>query len=72
MGRCLNTSLTTLFSLLALMLFVGATIENFVVVLLIGVIAGTYDSVCIAPNLLVVWQKKEWGRFIGRKAKATA
>jgi preprotein translocase subunit SecF len=71
-GRCLNTSMTTIFSLLALMFFVGATIENFVVVLLIGIIAGTYDSLCVAPNLLVVWQNHEWGRFIGRKTKAIA
>jgi len=72
MGRCLNTSFATGLGLLVLLLIVGPTIENFVVVLLIGLIAGTFDSICIAPNLLVLWQNHEWGRLIGMKAKASA
>ncbi len=64
LGRSINTSLTTLIVVLALLLFVGASIQNFVVVLIIGIIAGTFSSVCIAPTLLVVWDKGEWGRFI--------
>jgi preprotein translocase subunit SecF len=63
-SRSLNTSLTTLIVVLALLLFVGASIQNFAVVLLIGIIAGTYSSLCIAPTLLVVWEKGEWGRFL--------
>ena len=66
LGRSLNTSLTTLVVILALLLFVGATIQNFVVVLIIGVIAGTFSSICIAPSLLVVWDNNEWGRFVPR------
>ncbi len=61
--RSLNTSLTTLIVVLALLFFVGVSIQNFVVVLVIGIIAGTFSSVCIAPSLLVVWDKGEWGRF---------
>ena len=64
LGRSLNTSLTTLLVVLALLFFVGASIQNFAVVLLIGIIAGTYSSLCIAPQLLVVWEKREWGRFL--------
>ena len=64
LSRSLNTSLTTLVVVLALFLFVGASIQNFAVVLLIGIIAGTFSSICIAPTLLVVWEKGEWGRFI--------
>jgi len=64
MSRSLNTSLTTLFMVLALLLFVGSAIQNFAIVLLVGIIAGTYSSLFIAPSLLVVWQKREWGRFI--------
>jgi preprotein translocase subunit SecF len=60
LGRCLNTALTTLFVLLALFLFGGATIQYFVLVLLFGVIIGTYSSVCISSQLLVVWEKREW------------
>jgi len=64
LGRSINTSLTTLFVVLALLFFVGVSIQNFAVVLLIGVIAGTFSSVCIAPTMLVIWEKKEWGRLI--------
>ena len=64
LSRSLNTSLTTLFVVLALLFFVGASIQNFAVVLLIGIIAGTFSSLCIAPTLLIVWEKGEWGRFI--------
>ena len=63
LGRSLNTSLTTLCVILALFLFGGATIHNFVLVLLIGLIAGTYSSLFIAGPLLVVWEKKEWGQL---------
>ena len=63
LSRSLNTSLTTLFVVLALLLFVGASIQNFAVVLLVGVIAGTYSSLCIAPQLLIVWRNREWHRL---------
>ncbi len=67
--RSLNTSLTTIIVVLALLLFVGATIQNFSVVLLIGVIAGTFSSLFIAPSLLVVWERGEWRRLILLKAR---
>ncbi len=60
LGRCFNTALTTIFVLLALFLFGGATIQYFVLVLLLGVIIGTYSSTCISSQLLVVWEKREW------------
>ncbi|MBA7645419.1 Protein translocase subunit SecDF [subsurface metagenome] len=64
LSRSLNTSLTTLIMVIALLLFVGAPIQNFATVLLIGIIVGTYSSICIAPQLVLVWEKREWGRFI--------
>jgi preprotein translocase subunit SecF len=67
LSRSVNTSLTTLIVVLALLLFVGSSIQNFVVVLITGILAGTFSSVCIAPSLLVVWDRKEWGRFIPRR-----
>jgi preprotein translocase subunit SecF len=48
-----------LFPIVALLLIVGASIQNLLVVLLAGVIIGTYDSICVAPALLVVWHKRE-------------
>jgi preprotein translocase subunit SecF len=64
LGRSLNTSLTTLFVILALFLFGGATIHYFVLVLLLGVIIGTYSSICISGQLLVVWEKREWSALL--------
>jgi len=64
LGRSLNTSLTTLFVVVALLFFIGVQIQNFAIVLLIGIIAGTFSSVCIAPTLLVLWEKGEWNRLV--------
>lgn len=64
MGRCLNTSLTTLFVIVALLLLGGVTLQYFVLVLFIGVVAGTYNSICLAGQLLVVWDKGEWRQLL--------
>jgi len=64
LGRSLNTSLTTLCVILALFLFGGATIHQFILVLLIGLLAGTYSSLFIAGPLLVVWEKGEWKELL--------
>ena len=50
-GRSLNTSVTLLITLLALVLFGGTTIREFLLVLLIGVVAGTYSSIAIASQV---------------------
>ena len=57
LGRSLNTSFTLLFTLLALIVFGGQTIREFLWVLLIGVIVGTYSSIGVATQVLVVWEK---------------
>ncbi len=58
LGRSLNTSLTVIFVLIALLLFGGETIKWFVVALLIGIISGTYSSIFNATALLVWWEEK--------------
>jgi preprotein translocase subunit SecF len=55
-GRSINTSLTVVITLTALLLFSGASIHNFVLALLIGIVSGTYSSIFNASPLLVVWQ----------------
>ena len=57
-ARSLNTSLTVVFVLSALLLFGGSSIRWFVVALLVGVVSGTYSSIFNAAPLLVLWQ--EW------------
>lgn len=64
LSRCLNTTMTIAITTVVLLLFVGGSIQNFVWVLLIGTIIGTFDSVLVAPSLLVVWEQGEWGRFL--------
>lgn len=66
LSRSVNTSLTMLFALFVLLLFVGTPIQNFAVVMIIGVISGTFTSTCISPDLLVAWQKKSLGNFSGK------
>jgi len=68
LDRSINTQLTVMFTLLALTLFGGVTIQHFVVTLLIGVFSGTYSSTFNAAPLLVVWENREWlGPFRRRK-----
>ena len=66
LGRSLNTSLTLLITLSALMLFGGVTLRSFLLVLLIGVVAGTYSSIAIATQVLVSWEEGDFGRLIRR------
>ncbi|MFN8518913.1 MAG: protein translocase subunit SecF [Chloroflexota bacterium] len=54
-GRSINTSMTVVFTLLALFLFGGASIHSFVLALLIGIVSGTYSSIFNASPLLVDW-----------------
>jgi preprotein translocase subunit SecF len=66
LARSINTSMTVLFVLLALFLFGGASIHNFVFVLLVGIIIGTYSSIFIASPILVDWEQGMLGRIINR------
>ena len=64
--RTLNTTLTTLFVIVALLLFGGATIHYFILVLFVGLLVGTYSSLFIAGPLLVTWEKREWRTVLSR------
>ncbi|HLD22277.1 MAG TPA: protein translocase subunit SecF [Patescibacteria group bacterium] len=57
LARSLNTSLTTILVLGALYLFGGASIQYFVLALIIGIIFGTYSSIFIASPLLLLGEK---------------
>jgi len=66
--RSINTQLMTVeFLLLALALFGGVTLQEFSVILLVGLLSGTYSSIFIAAPLLVVWETGEWKTWFGRK-----
>ena len=70
LGRSVNTSITTLLTMVALYLFGGVTIQNFVLALLIGITLGTYSSIFNASLLLFSWEHGElddiWRPLTGR------
>lgn len=66
LARSLNTSLTLVLTIGALLLLGGVTIQSFLLVLLIGVVTGTYSSIFIASQLLVSWEEGDVLRIFQR------
>ncbi len=56
-ARSINTSLTTLITLTALLAFGGPTVRVFIWALTLGIISGTYSSIFNASPLLVLWRR---------------
>ena len=76
-GRSINTSLTVVLTLTALLLFGGSATTYFVLALLIGIVSGTYSSIFNAAPLLVVWhgwddRRRERTAAAGRPARRSA
>jgi preprotein translocase subunit SecF len=70
--RSINTQLMTVeFLLLALALFGGVTLQEFSVILLVGLFSGTYSSIFIAAPILVLWENREWTGWF-RRSNASA
>ncbi len=61
--RSLGTSLTTATVIIAMLLFGGQSLRDFLIVLLLGVIIGTYSSIFVAAQVLVSWDEGALGRF---------
>lgn len=59
MTRSVITSLTVVFTLLALFLFGGFSMRNFALALLVGIISGTYSSIFNASQIVSLWQEVE-------------
>lgn len=70
LGRSLNTSLTTILVLTALLLFGSDAIRAFVFAMVIGILSGTYSSIFNASMLLVSWQ--EWSERRRERVVAAA
>ena len=51
---------------MALLLFGGSTIQTFLLVLLFGVIIGTYSSIGVASQVLVSWQERDFKKIFRR------
>ncbi len=65
--RSIVTSLTNVFVTVALLLFGGGSIRQFVAILLVGLIAGTYSSIFIAVPTLAAWEERS---LLGKQQKA--
>ena len=63
LSRSINTSLSTIFPLVALYFFGAQSLKHFVFALIFGIFIGTYSSIFIASPLLTLWQER------GRKAQ---
>jgi preprotein translocase SecF subunit len=70
--RSLATQLNAMFVMSAILLFGGASMEKFISTWLVGMISGTYSSLCIAVPLLVVWETGDLGQLFRRNKPATA
>ena len=72
--RSLVTQLNAMFVMIAILIFGGATIKQFIAAMLVGLLSGTYSSIFNAVPLLVSWENGEIGgffrRLIGRRAAA--
>ena len=68
LSRSLNTSLTTLIVLAAIYLIVGEVIRSFIIVLVVGVVSGTYSSIFIAAQALVAWETRKVGKVVRKLA----
>jgi len=58
--RSLATQLNAIFIMVSVLLFGGATIKQFIAVMLVGLVSGTYSSIFIAVPMLVGWTEKDW------------
>ncbi|MDD3819652.1 MAG: protein translocase subunit SecF [Actinomycetota bacterium] len=58
LSRTINTSLTTLFPVILLLILGTTALKDFALALTVGIIAGTYSSVCIASPVLAMWNNR--------------
>jgi protein-export membrane protein SecD/preprotein translocase SecF subunit len=76
-ARSINTSSTVVLTIVALLLLGAGGIDELLITLLLGIIAGTYSSIFIASQILVAWEdgdfERIWRRvFPGRGVPAEA
>ncbi len=69
--RSLATSFTTLLAVTSLLIFGGATLQDFAFAMLVGIASGTYSSIFIASPVLTAWKEREPG-FIRRRERIAA
>ena len=68
LARSINTSLTTLITLLALYFLGGVTTRDFVLAMILGIAIGTYSSIFFCTVLVDIWEEKKMGKLQHKKA----
>jgi len=69
--RSLATSFTTLLAVVSLLVFGGATLQDFAFAMMVGIASGTYSSIFIASPVLTAWKEREPG-FARRRERIVA
>jgi SecD/SecF fusion protein len=69
--RSLATSFTTLLAVVSLLIFGGATLQDFAFAMMVGIASGTYSSIFIASPVLTAWKEREPG-FARRRERIAA
>jgi SecD/SecF fusion protein len=69
--RSLATSFTTLLAVVSLLIFGGATLQDFAFAMMVGIASGTYSSIFIASPVLTAWKEREPG-FVRRRERIAA
>ena len=57
--RTINTTLTSLIPVLAMLLFGGETLKDFAFAMVIGLVCGSYSSIAVASPLYAMWKTRE-------------
>lgn len=57
LSRTILTSLTTLFVVVCILFLGGEVLNGFAFALFVGIVVGTYSSICVVSPILVIWQK---------------
>jgi SecD/SecF fusion protein len=68
LNRSLATSFSTLLAITSLLIFGGATLQDFAFAMLVGIASGTYSSIFIASPVLTAWKEREPG-FVRRRQR---
>jgi SecD/SecF fusion protein len=66
--RSLATSFSTLLAITSLLIFGGATLQDFAFAMMVGIASGTYSSIFIASPVLTAWKEREPG-FVRRRLR---
>jgi len=70
--RSLTTQLNAIFVMICILLFGGATIKQFIAIILVGMVSGTYSSLFNAVPLVVSWELDEFRTLFGLRGQRQA